>query len=45
MQVLDEFFRQKGLPSSIYLDKDSKFKPSRYESIHYNLKEKPYPET
>jgi transposase len=45
MRVLDEFFRQKGLPSAIYLDKDSKFKTSRYESIHYNLKGEPYPDT
>jgi len=45
MKLLEGFFRQKGLPACIYLDKDSKFKTSRYESIHYNLKGEPYPDT
>lgn len=45
MKVLDEFFRQRGLPYAIYLDKDSKFKTSRYGSIHYSLKGEPYPDT
>jgi len=45
MKVLDEFFRQKGLPLAIYLDKDSKFKTQRHQSIHYNLKAEPYPDT
>ena len=45
MKLLDGLFRQKGLPFCIYLDKDSKFKTSRYEGIHYNLKGQPYPET
>lgn len=45
MKVLDEFFRQKGLPRAIYLDKDSKFKTQRHEGIHYNLKGEPYPDT
>ena len=45
MKLLNGFFRQKGSPACIYLDKDSKFKTSRYESIHYNLKGEPYPDT
>ena len=45
MKVLDEFFRQKGLPSAIYLDKDSKFKTQRHEGIHYTLKGDPYADT
>ncbi len=45
MKVLDEFFRQKGLPSAIYLDKDSKFITTRHQGIHYNLKGEPYPDT
>ena len=38
MKVLEEFFKNKGLPLAIYLDRDSKFKTTRYQSIHYNLK-------
>ncbi len=45
MKVLEEFFRQRGLPSAIYLDRDSKFKTTRYNSIHYNLKGESYPDT
>lgn len=45
MKVLEEFFRKKGLPCAIYLDKDSKFKTTRHEGIHYNLKGEPYPDT
>lgn len=45
MKVLEEFFRQNGLPSAIYLDRDSKFKTQKHSSIHYNLKGDPYPDT
>jgi len=38
MKVLEEFFKNKGLPLAIYLDRDSKFKTTRYQGIHYNLK-------
>ena len=38
MKVLEEFFKNKGLPLAIYLDRDSKFKTTRCQSIHYNLK-------
>lgn len=45
MRFLKEFFRQKGLPWAFYLDRGSKFKTTRHQGIHYNLKEEPYPET
>ena len=45
MKVLGEFFKKKGLPSAIYLDKDSKFKTTRHQSLHYNLRGEPYPDT
>lgn len=45
MKLLEGFFRQKGLPVCVYLDQDSKFKTQRHESIHYNLKGEPYPDT
>ena len=45
MKVLKEFFQMKGLPYAIYLDRDSKFKTTRYTGIHYNLKGEPYPDT
>jgi transposase len=38
MKVLEESFRKKGIPSCIYLDRDSKFKTTRYKGLHYNLK-------
>jgi len=37
MRVLKEIFESKGLPLSIYLDRDSKFKTTRYRGIHYNI--------
>ena len=45
MKVLEEFFKKKGLPSGIYLDRDSKFKTTRGKGIHYNLKGAAYPDT
>jgi transposase len=45
MKVLEEFFKQKGLPSAIYLDKDAKFKTTRYKGVHYNIKGEPYKDT
>ena len=45
MKVLEEFFKKKGLPSAIYLDRDSKFKTTRTQGIHYNLKGTPYKDT
>jgi transposase len=38
MRVLKEIVEKKGIPLSIYCDKDSKFKITRHGGVHYNLK-------
>lgn len=45
MKVLEEFFKKKGIPFCIYLDRDSKFKTTRYKGIHYKLKGEAYKDT
>jgi len=39
MKVLEEFFKKKGLPSAIYLDRDSKFKITNTRVFTITLKE------
>ena len=38
MRVLKEIVAKKGIPLSIYCDKDSKFKITRHRGVHYYLK-------
>jgi len=40
MRVLKMYFRSKGLPWSLYLDRDSKFKTTRGGGCHLNVSEK-----
>lgn len=45
MRLLKGFFEEKGLPWAIYLDKDSKFKTTRHESLYQRLKGQVYQDT
>jgi transposase len=45
MKLLKEFFERRGLPLAIYIDRDSKFKTTRHESLYQKLKGDPYKDT
>lgn len=45
MKLLKEFFQRRGLPLAIYMDKDSKFKTTRHQSLYQKLKGGPYKDT
>ena len=45
MKLLREFFKRRGLPLAIYIDKDSKFKTTRHGSLYQELKGEPYKDT